>query len=437
MVPYSRRTALCRLGAGILATLSGCVSTVDSDSPTTTAPTSTVTGPTSTTTTTSTHTGSSGPQATSVTPDGSTADWQVTFNGDPRAPVYGNGLVLVGTDAGALYALDAATGEQAWARLFEQSIQGGPIVANRRVYFVTGTYGLGGTPTARGVSIDGSEPWGFTHEAPSGSRASLSVIGATVDGVYLGSNDDVREASGESLYALAPDGRGRWTGGIGDVRDGSAGVSGVYVTTRGRLDAFGTAGEKRWTFDAPRPKAPALGRERVYANAGEVASGQYLHAFDAVTGERLWRFDPWRAHSTAVVDGVVYSGGDRLTRLDPATGERIWTVEQAHWVNRDATPVASSTVYAGGETVAAYAIDDGTRHWTFNGTAEFFRVVGVTDDTVFVLGRDGLLHALVAPTGQQRWSVPTPDGPPAIGNSRAFVTIGDALVAIPIETAAN
>lgn len=369
---------------------------------------------------------------TSVTPDLAVADWEVALDGAPGRPVYTDGQVLVGTDAGVLYALDAATGERSWSLSLDQSVRAGPIVADGVAYAVTGTYGLGGTPTAVGTPVDGGDPWRFTHDAPSGSRARLSLLGATADGVYLGTSDDVQEERGESLYALAPDGEHRWTGGIGDVRDGLVGGSGTYVTARGRVDAFGAGGERRWTLEADRPRLSALGDETVYVNAGTSGSGQYLQSLDAVTGARRWRFDPWRAHSTAAVDGTVYAGGDRLARLDPDTGDRIWTVERGHWLVGDPEPVADGAVYAGGTTVGAYAVDDGTRRWLLDGDAEFSRIVGTGEGAVVVSERDGPLRALSGTTGEQRWAYTEASGGPSVGSGRAFVPTSDSLFAAPL-----
>jgi outer membrane protein assembly factor BamB len=425
-----RRTALRRLSVAALVGFGGCAG----DSRDETSPTSTDTSTATTLTTTATATTASGPTVTSVTPRLSAAEWEVTFDGQPGTPAYGNGRVLIGTDAEMLYALDAATGEQSWALSTEQGIRDGPVVADGVAYVVTGKYGLGGTPTVMGLPVDGGEPCTVTIDAPAGSRTRLSILGATADGVYLGTSDDVLESRGETVHAIAPNGRQRWTGNTGDVRTGTAGPSGAYVATKGRLDAFAAGSGESWSFEAARPKAPALDENRAYLNAGDPASSQFLQALDAATGDRLWQFDRWRAHSTAAVDGAVYSGGDRLARLDPATGEAVWTADRGQWLTGDSVPVAGGTIYTGGPTVAAYSIDDGTRLWTLDSEADFTRVVGVTEETILIDRRDRPLRALASETGEQRWALGTPTqrSQPARGEGQAFLATPDSLLAVPI-----
>ena len=101
------------------------------------------------------------------------------------------GLVLVGDESGTLYAVQRATGRQAWSFQGENTIVGVPAVADGKVVLVEAD----GTITCLNLS-DGSKVWSF--------EADIEGIGLTiVDGAAIG-DGKVYVAKGDAgLYALS------------------------------------------------------------------------------------------------------------------------------------------------------------------------------------------------------------------------------------------
>jgi outer membrane protein assembly factor BamB len=166
----------------------------------------------------------------------------------------------VGTEAGTLFAFDAATGHERWTfQATGRGIRGAPTVANETVYF--------GSRDGHVYAVDattGAGRWAF--ETGSTHRSELLASPTVVDGaVYVGNGDRT--------------------------------VSAVDATT----------GEKQWQTDI---------EGRVYANAavenGTVYVGDYagLHALDADNGDKQWVYETSEQvrATSPIVDGTIYVG---------------------------------------------------------------------------------------------------------------------------------
>ena len=241
-----------------------------------------------------------------------------------------------------------------------------------------------------------------------------------------------------------------------------------------------------WQFDTPGEiaTAPIMFNGVVYlaCQSGRDGAGVLL-ALDGVTGEELWRFTVPRNHSIsstpAAHDGLVLLGtnGGIFYALDAAIGRVAWQFETRGAI-RAAPAVAGNLVYfgsddrclyalalltgqerwhleTGGAVTMAPAVDrgrvfasagdrrfravdarTGTELWSANiGEAACPPVV--SGPTVFVPTRDCQLYALVATSGERRWSArfkPGRDGfsELAAWEGRLYLTYGNVLAALDI-----
>ena len=214
-----------------------------------------------------------------------------------------------------------------------------------------------------------------------GGRAIITAPAVGRDGtLYAASGDGV-------LYAVWPNGRGRWslrvgitTGQVPPARPvvGPDGTS--YWNLGGSVVAVGPAGHLRWVFLAAGRGSPVLAHGRVL-----FAAGPYLYAINT-TGPAAGRY-AWRAAMGAA--GAATGGAS------PAVG-------------------SDGTAYVPSPDGNLYAIDpDGLRRWTFSAGVRlgFSPAVG-PDGTVYLAafadGR-GWLYALT-PRGRLRWRVQVPTG---------------------------
>jgi outer membrane protein assembly factor BamB len=284
-----------------------------------------------------------------------------------------DGRVYVGTLAGQLIALDAATGAVLWRRppdaLTGDTVWTSPAVANGVVYFAANR------PTAVIYALDaatGATVWSATV------NFSIIISSPVVsEGVlYLAFND-------HSIVALdAATGATVWTADAGSGMYASPAVADgrLYVTVhnRGLLALDASSGAFLWLapMAGPQWSSPAAGKGLVYVGSRD---DQRVYAFHAATGATAWSapLGDWVHTSPAVANGMVYAGANdgRLYAFDALTGQPRWT-----------RPLAPTGGLFGGPTVA-------------NG------VVYATSG----LG-DGKLYAVNAVTGQPLFSEFVGDG---------------------------
>jgi outer membrane protein assembly factor BamB len=137
-----------------------------------------------------------------------------------------------------------------------------------------------------------------------------------------------------------------------------------------------------------------------------------LSAFDADTGEQLWRRKLSINSTPAVVDGVLYVGGSgrvggpyRVAALSAATGATLWTFHTA-WLIRSSPAVVDGVVYVSSEDGRMYALDAATGHMVW-GTQleELFSVMStpaVAAGIVYLQAGSNVV-ALDAGTGALVW----------------------------------
>ncbi|MFG1625920.1 PQQ-binding-like beta-propeller repeat protein [Kribbella sp. NPDC049227] len=312
------------------------------------------------------------------------------------SPATADGRVYVGGLDGRLHALDAATGQQLWAK---------PDSA------LTGD-------------------WTFTSPA----------IGNGV--VYLGINRPAAE-----IWAFdAVTGATRWrTGASVSNINGSPVVAGgvVYAaTTEDQVLALDAAtGARIW--DAK----PNGGRGSGFYSSPTVAGGkvfaaslnQQVYALDAATGAVRWSF-PTGGHNSstpAVVDGTVYFGSrdGNVYAVDAETGVQRWKVRYGTNILasfQSSPAVVNGTVYIGTNNdrrVLALDAATGAIKWSFRTGGVVMSSPVVANGVVYVGSDDRSVYALRATNGQRLWSARLSgavDSGPAVAQGKVYAgTYGD------------
>lgn len=202
----------------------------------------------------------------------------------------------------------------------------------------------------------------------------------------------------------------------------------LYVSTNeGRLAAVeADTGEIAWerSFNRCAAASPAVGEGVVYValmvpkpcgggRAKRDAPG-FVIAFDAETGEQLWRFQAGAVESSPLlVDGVLYFGSwDRkVYAVDAETGDEIWSFATGDEV-KGSVAHAKGTVYVGSYDGNVYALDSetGTLRWKSGGRAgiqgagNFYATPAVAYGRVYIGNTDGKVYAFGARTGDLLWA---------------------------------
>jgi outer membrane protein assembly factor BamB len=292
------------------------------------------------------------------------------------SPVVVGGVVYIGSADRALYAVDAKSGQQLWRFETRGAVNSTACISDGMLYFVSGDgccYALDSTT--------GKLRWQFqTLGEKVYDTWDYYLSSPAVDNgvVYFGSGDG-------NVYAL---------------------------------DAV--SGAKRWAFQTRGVvhASPAIADNAVYIGSFDGS----FYALDAVTGELRWRFktvgDRWFPKgevqgSAAVAGGTVFFGSRdyNVYALDARTGTGLWNRKIANtWVI--STPaIKDGVIFLGtsdGHTFEAMDAESGAVRWTFPVNLNVFSSPGVAGDTVYFGCFNGMLYALDAATGKERWRYATP-----------------------------
>jgi outer membrane protein assembly factor BamB len=346
---------------------------------------------------------------------------------DTGGPVFSSpsvlsGTVFVGSQSGAVFAVDRETGERQWRFETGGAVNSSPLVApvaeGSGVNTTATESVFAGCNDHHLYAIDarsGDELWRFETE---GQIQGSPVID---DGtVFVTSHHD-------GIYAIdAATGTERWFQENDSVLFSSPTAVGETVFVRGdnlkALDSQG--GWVRWQTEigSGTYSSPTVADETVYvgdrvANPAEPESNGRLHAVDAESGEKRWAFETDEfvdSSPTATVSGgpgaggTVFVGGWEATLgADPESragsvyaveielGEQRWQFETGARVVSSPT-VADGAVFAGSWDRSVYALDetDGEPRWQFETGGKVSSSPIVVDGTVYVGSNDGYLYAL-------------------------------------------
>ena len=234
--------------------------------------------------------------------------------------------------------------------------------------------------TDRLLTDDGAAPWVFE----TGKGIFSSPVVAADGTIYVGSAD-------RNFYAISPDGSERWRATTGEIIDSAA-----------LLDDQG----------------------RVYVGSGD----GFLYAFDAATGEEIWRFGAESAEETGAFinwfEGnvaitwngtlVVPNDNFRIYGVARDTGEQTWslTMPDQTW-SSPALRNPDDALFIGNNNVLGvntFSFTSAGRLRWETGTIGTVSASPLLTTSEMVLGSfDGYLRAYDPDTGRQLWSVPTRD----------------------------
>ncbi|MBU0495415.1 MAG: PQQ-binding-like beta-propeller repeat protein [Chloroflexi bacterium] len=276
----------------------------------------------------------------------------VTITASPAAQ---DGLILLGTNQGTLYALDAAVGRVAWQWDTQGAIQAAPVVTQDTVYVGT----MGGCLAALDL-LTGQEQWcvetgNAIHMAPVVAQGrvfvsdragrfraldittgrelwSVSVSDIPSMPMVLGPTVFVPTVEHE-LYALvAATGQRRWiarfkplrSGGFSDMTGWESRLYLAYGHVLAALDIM--SGQIEWEVpiaeDETPLSAPALAGQMLYVSAG---SPGRLFAFDIAQGRRRWTYElpyPVTTPPTVIPGAVLLGSAGSLRELN--ANRRVW-----------------------------------------------------------------------------------------------------------------
>ena len=188
---------------------------------------------------------------------------------------------------------------------------------------------------------------------------------------------------------------------------GQAGADGFVVA----WDA--QTGKERWRYKtAPVESSPLLRGKRLYFGAWDHG----VHAINAKTGRRIWRFQADNEVNTSAAywRGRIFiaSDGGTLYALSAKSGKQLWTGQaQSRFGSREffyATPtVAYGRVYIGGTDGIMYVFGakSGRLLWARPLGTYIYGAAAVYKRKVFVGTYDGKFYALDAATGDVRWEI--------------------------------
>jgi len=196
----------------------------------------------------------------------------------------------------------------------------------------------------------------------------------------------------------------------------------LYVATYGgrfmALDA--RTGKIDWIqrIDRCTAASPAVGDGVVYQPfmdakpCGEPRdSPGFMAAFDAETGDELWRFEAGVIESSPLLVGkLLYFGSwdGKVYALDVRTHKVAWTFSTGDEV-KAGPAYQNGTLYFASYDHKTYAVDarTGKLKWSASGTANFYATPAVAYGRVFIGNTDGRVYAFGAQSGNLVWAKAT------------------------------
>jgi outer membrane protein assembly factor BamB len=316
--------------------------------------------------------------------------WSFAANAAVSATAFADEVLYAGTQAGAVYALDALTGRLLWRHLMDGS--------KGKTSFLA---------AASGVVVAAN---GYNGVEPSGYNGGVYGLDAK---------------TGKLLWNVEDP----FTGGLAVAGPVAYVATAIRDDVTGGVTALDTGtGEVLWTFDFPATVdidgSPVVAKGVVYVTStlGEV------FAINATTGEQIWRFaDPAVTFGSApqVANGVVFaiSSHDKNDNANPVlygigagTGRVLWqrplgAALQSFCGNDGSGVVFAVTVRElnstspGASLLTAVNAVNGQQLWQAPVAGSVYEVTPTPSTNVVYTGsKTGVLDAWQADTGNHVWS---------------------------------
>lgn len=340
--------------------------------------------------------------------------WTFRTNGPVHgSPIWLDGLLIVGSGDGNLYAVDGASGAERWRFKTGGAVDGpaayaaGNLVFESRdgnLYSVEARSGRQRWKLALGADIPFKWGWDFFLSGPAVDR----------DRVYVGTGH------GEVLAVDARSGRVEWRFQTENrVRSSPTLADGVvYVGSfDGHLYALdAAAGTLRWKFatqgvDIDLQKA-GFDRRSVQSSPAVTADlvvvgcrDGFLYGVDRATGKERWKVDhkvSWVVGSPAIAGDramVGSSDGRFVQAVELATGKELWrTPTDSNDLSSPAR--AGDVVVLGDESGALIALEvaSGGELWRFRTGDTIHSSPLIRNGRIYVGSDDGKLYALAGDT---------------------------------------
>jgi outer membrane protein assembly factor BamB len=336
-------------------------------------------------------------------------EWMVVGEGPHPGfsdPLFTNGLVIVGSDAGDVRALDAKNGESRWRYSYGARIYARPECDARHIYAISESRGL--------ISLDrdhGTIVW----ERPSQQGFGALAVSVTADLVFVGGNDGFIRALDSAT------GHERWaTNVLNDARPDPAGFDGTKA---------------RFSGKPARPTAATCDRESVFVSLFDQSR---VVGLDIVDGAKKFDYQAggWILHAPFVGEDCVFIGSqDRaLHRVDRASSKFAWSFMTSARIESSAA-ADERKVYFGSCDGGFYCIDreSGEELWKFDVETDGKRTKAIYSDPLLIedmvcfAAGEGHVYGLDRESGRLRWKFLPVEGSesmssPASDGKRIFVT---------------
>ncbi len=271
----------------------------------------------------------------------------------------------------------------------------------------------------------------WTYDAGETIDSSAAIVNGMV---YVGTYN------GELLVIDLETGKLQWTyqASVVGIGESSPAVDKdtVYIgDLSGVIHAVSlTNGKAKWTFqtDGEIRSSPVLVDDRVLIGSYD----GHLYALTTSGGKLIWKFETSNyVHGTpAIADGIAYFGGcDELFRgIRIADGKEIFSLSSGAYTA--ASPALhNGFAYYGTFNNEVLSLDLSRRRvlWRYEHPDRHFPFYSsplVTDDRIVIGGRDRMIHAIDARTGEALWTFMTRsrvDSSPASANGRVYVGSND------------
>lgn len=326
-------------------------------------------------------------------------------------PVVGDGIVFVGTAAGAMHAVRASDGAGVWTWPGANRIDGRAVLDRKSVFVIDGKVNLVALDRATGAlrwlrplhdeRIAGRP----APENPTFNRRCATPL--LLDGVlYAGSSDGglyaIDATSGEKLWrhdAHAPVFSGVAAHGADALMFGTMDGSVVFLDRRTQRET------RRFRTGGGVVTTPVVAGDTLVVGSRDYV----LYGFNLGDGSVAWRFSYWFSwieSTPALRDGLLYVGASdfsRVSAIDPQTGRARWSTP-VHGMNWGTPLVTAARVFTG------------TVNQNLDGT---------------LIEHTGGLVALDRATGAVRWALTLPKAPEGkfAGFAGSLALAGDTVIA--------